>query len=216
MTIEREHIRLIKLTEDFIELVREKRNLPVIQKKMEYRLHITPEMQQTWFASINNDDNLYFLIEVNGIVVGLINGSGIDWKAGIVNNGGIFVWEEDYLRSPEVVQASILLTDLGFLAGIRKNYVRILSDNFASIAFNLSLGYQLMSGQLNVYNQRYELTEDNYITATRNIRRQSWFRSNVVIYLTQQEFDNVQFVEKITKMKNEHALYLKPDIRILG
>jgi len=120
MIIERNTIKLIKLTEEYIELVRQKRNLPEIRDVMEYRENITPAMQQQWFHSINNTNNFHFLIETKGTIIGLISATNIDWDQAIVNNGGIFIWDQHYLRSPEILQASVLLTDLGFYLGIKK------------------------------------------------------------------------------------------------
>lgn len=66
-------IILHRLTEDKIELVRYWRNYPKIQQYMDYCEHITAEQQKRWFASINNDKNYYFIVEMNGREIGFVN-----------------------------------------------------------------------------------------------------------------------------------------------
>jgi len=201
MIIGRRSIQLVKLTQDYIELVRQKRNLPEIQNVMEFREYITPEMQQKWFESINNINNLYFLIETNNTFIGLGSANDIDWEQKIVNNGGIFIWDKIYLDSPEVIQASVLLTDLGFFLGIKMNYIRILKDNKKAIDFNRSLGYTLLPGQDNVYNQKYALTADIYFKATEKIRQQQHLKDKIKIYLSPREYSDYT---KIVALDTQH------------
>lgn len=203
MVIERNSIRLIRLTEEYIELVRQKRNLQEIQMRMEYREYITPEMQQKWFTSINNINNYYFLIEINSIFIGLISATGIDWESGIVNNAGIFIWDKNYLQSPEIVQSSITLTDFSFYLGLKKIYISILKDNSRAIDFNKSLGYKLLPEQDGVYNQKYELTAaDIYFNSTEKIRYQASLSGKIRVLVTPQEYS--EFSKVISLKNNEY------------
>ncbi len=189
MVIERGAVRLERLTSRHIELVRQKRNLKAIRDTMEYREEITPEMQVKWFASIDNDRNYYFLIEVNEAFIGLISAGDIDWEKGIVNNGGIFIWDEGYLHAPEVLQASVLLTDFGYYAGLRKNRIKVLRDNERAIAFNKSLGYVLLPNQEHIYNQEYELpAPEIYFNATSKIRNIASMGYKMNVKLTEREY----------------------------
>src|ERR1043165_6484146 len=121
MILQRGNIKLVRLTEDHIELVRQWRNAPEIQQAMEYREYITPGMQKRWFETINNKNNNYFLIEAAEGFIGLINARDIDWEKNITHNGGIFIWDKQYFESLEVLNASLLLTDVGFYMGMERN-----------------------------------------------------------------------------------------------
>ena len=87
-------VTLRRLTHDKIEKLRQWRNDPKIQQYMNYREYITSEMQERWFQTINNDNNLYFIIEYEGKEVGIINIKDIDYenKRG---ERGIFIYDDD-------------------------------------------------------------------------------------------------------------------------
>lgn len=170
MYIEAYGIKLIRLEEKYIEILRQWRNLPHVQSQMEYREYITPEMQAKWFASIDNEYNNYFLVEVGGELIGVISATQIDWDNNITGNGGIFIANEKFIDTDYPARAALLLTDLGFYIGMQKNYVRILAENKQSIAFNTLIGYELMEGQECVVNQRYVLTKENYFKKAAKLR----------------------------------------------
>src|ERR1041385_8348137 len=102
-------ISLHRLQHDDIELVRQKRNAPNVSSFMEYREEITPEMQEKWFQSINNEKNNYFLIEYNGEKIGLIYAAEIDWEKMITGNSGIFIWDEQFRKTSVPLAAALLL-----------------------------------------------------------------------------------------------------------
>ena len=205
MIIERGNIKLLRLTEEYIELVRTWRNAPEIKKRMEYQEYITPEMQREWFSKINNVNNNYFLIETNNKHIGLINGANIGWDKGVTNNGGIFIWDKEYLESFEIVQASLLLTDLGYYLGMKKNYIKILKDNARAIAFNKSIGYRLLPRQENEYNQQYQLIPSVYFKATEKIRRKFGINDVLKLSVTPAEYKwYIELTKKAGLNKNKH------------
>lgn len=163
-------ILLQRLQEADIELVRQKRNSPEIQRFMEYREEITPEMQLKWFRSVNNEFNNYFLIISGNQKVGMVYGAGIDWDKKETANGGIFIWDETIRGTQIPLAASLLLTDLSFLLGFERTYIKVLKTNSAAIAYDLNLGYTLLPGQENVLNQKYVLTEKNYLLKSAKFR----------------------------------------------
>ena len=164
-------IDLIRLTEKDIELVRKWRNSPQIQQFMEYREEITTEMQKSWFDSINNINNFYFIIHFEGQKIGLINTSNIDWDK-ISSDGGIFLWEEKYYETFVPVWASLIELETTFLVfNATKSYIKTLKDNPRAIGLNRHLGYELMDGQEEAYNQQYQLTRDNFIKKSKKIRK---------------------------------------------
>ncbi len=170
MIVEAYGIKLKRLTEEELELVRTHRNSEAIRNTMEYRETITAEMQQKWFTTIDNEHNNYMLIYVDEKPIGLISGTQIDWINGITGNGGIFIWAQEFIETIYPSRAAVLMTDIGFYLGMKKNYARILRDNFKSIAFNASLGYELLTNQDDVYNQQYELTADKYFSSVQKLR----------------------------------------------
>ena len=133
-------VTLRRLTHDKIEMLRQWRNDPKIQQYMVYRDYITPEMQEAWFQKINNDKNLYCIIEFDGKEVGLINVKDIDYEKG-VGEGGVFVVEERLLNTDVAYRAHLLLFDFVFkelgLQGIKS---RILLSNQRAVRFAQFLG----------------------------------------------------------------------------
>lgn len=161
--LEKYGVVLKRLTHDKIELVRQWRNHPKIQKYMEYREEITPEMQEAWFKRINNDNNFYYIIEIDGKEIGLINIRDVDYEKK-TGEPGIFIWDDYYLNSIEVYKASLCFQDFYFeKLGIEKTVAHVLKDNKRAIKFNISAGYKLSPGQENVYNQEYTRDYSSYV-----------------------------------------------------
>ncbi len=163
-------IQLTRLRHEHIETVRENRNSKKISQYMEFQNEITPQMQEEWFQSINNKFNNYFLIEFNGAQVGMIYGAEVDWEKKETGNGGIFIWEGKWLETPIPLAAALMLTELSFLLGLERTFVKILSTNLRAIAFNKNIGYELIPEQENNYNQRYVLTKEKYFEKAQRFR----------------------------------------------
>ncbi|MDQ3047168.1 MAG: GNAT family N-acetyltransferase, partial [Bacteroidota bacterium] len=164
-------IDLKRLKHEDIEMLRGWRNAEHIRNSMEYREHISPEMQEKWFRSIDNASNNYFIISYKGEKIGVINGSGIDWIKKETLNGGIFIWKEEYWNTLIPLLSSILLTDISFSLGMERSYARVLKSNPKAISFNKLLGYELMPDQEETQNQLYVLTKENYFKKTAKLRK---------------------------------------------
>lgn len=138
-------LKLSRLTEEDIELVRNMRNRPDIKRRMSYQKNISPDEQVIWFNSINNEFNYYFLICYNEKKIGLINAKNLNPKTSI-GEGGIFIWEKDYLDSPVPVLASIVFLDVifNYFKISNKSFIRVLNRNKKAIAYNEALGYILI------------------------------------------------------------------------
>lgn len=162
---------LVRLQRKDIEMVRNYRNSAAISRFMEYRKEISPGEQEKWFASIDNKFNNYFLIHHKDEQVGLIYGADIDWEKKETGNGGIFIWKEALLETHVPLAASLLLTEISFLLGLERTYIKVLRDNTRAISYNLNLGYELLPGQENVENQRYVLRKENYYTKAARFRK---------------------------------------------
>jgi UDP-4-amino-4,6-dideoxy-N-acetyl-beta-L-altrosamine N-acetyltransferase len=164
-------ITLSRLREEDLEMVRQKRNSEEVNRYMEFREEITPEMQQKWFESINNFENFYYIISWQGRKIGLLNDKNMDWKAH-TSESGLFLWEEEFKDTIVPVLASLCLLDVGFYyLDWNTSYIRVLRDNAKAIAYVNSLGYMLTDGQENVENQLYYLTRELLETRGRKIRK---------------------------------------------
>lgn len=191
MEIEGYGITLLRLTRNDIEFLREKRNLPEVNEYMEYREHITSEAQKLWFEKINNEFNNYFLIEYNGQRVGLISGAEINWEKKITGNGGLFFWDTSYWGTTVPVCASFLLTEISFLIGFRKIFIRTLHENVRAVEFNKAMGYVKEDGHDKSQNQLYSLTPENFDKATltlRNVLRKKYPKFSLRLF---QPFDSM-------------------------
>ena len=103
-------VTLRRLTHDQIEMLRQWRNDPKIQKYMFFRQEITPQMQEQWFASLDPHTNFYFIIEYEGEAIGLINVKNVDYEK---RNGesGVFIYEDKYLNTDIAYRAHLLMFD---------------------------------------------------------------------------------------------------------
>jgi UDP-4-amino-4,6-dideoxy-N-acetyl-beta-L-altrosamine N-acetyltransferase len=164
LILEQYGVRLVRIQEKDIELVRYWRNQSDIANYMEYRNYITAEAQVKWFHSINNKYNYYFIIEFEGKQVGLINTKNYDPALGF-GEGGIFIWDKEYIHSFAAVFASLCLLNFMLVKiGVCKiSRIRILRNNHGAIQYNKLLGYKLMPGQEDVENQMYELSIEDYL-----------------------------------------------------
>lgn len=161
-TIQGYGVTLKRLTEDKIEMVRRWRNDPKIQQYMEYREKITPEMQKVWFNRINNDNNLYYIIEIDGKEIGLINCKDIDeeYDSG---EGGIFVWDDEYLNSDLSFRATCLFYNYLFNGlGLKHLFGHVIDDNKRAQSFNKALGIQKRENVPEGDNRTYIVTKASY------------------------------------------------------
>lgn len=172
LTIKQYGVTLHRIAETDLELVRYWRNQSDIANFMEYKNFISPIAQKKWFQSINNKLNYYFIIEFEQKKVGLINVKNYDRLAGF-GEGGIFIWDKNYLGSFAAVYSSLCLLNFMLLKVnvCSKSRVRILKDNDRAINYNKLLGYKLLPNQDDVLNQLYELDKNDYLFLGKKINR---------------------------------------------
>lgn len=162
-------IRLVRLTEDKIELVRRWRNAPKIAQYMDFRGYITEEMQKTWFKKIGNDHNFYFIIKVGKKEVGLVDIKDIDYERG-VGESGIFLWDDSFYGKQISYRSLLMLHDFAFQQLHLKSLIsHILDDNIRSQRSYLSLGFELDSNQEDKRLQCYTLTAERYASAKKSV-----------------------------------------------
>jgi RimJ/RimL family protein N-acetyltransferase len=143
MIISKYNIRFIRLKQEDIELVREWRNHTSIKKYMVYREYITPEMQKKWFASVNNNLNLYFIIEYKGKKIGLINGKDINWEEKSMETG-IFIWNKYYRKTHIPTLCTMIFAELGVAIWDLKPSATILKSNERALKYNKMLGFKVI------------------------------------------------------------------------
>lgn len=156
-------VKLHRLTRDRIELLRYWRNHPKIQQYMEFRQEIDREQQIKWFNKIDNENNYYFIIEIDGKEIGCINIRDIDYQEG-EGEPGIFIWDDDYLNGSASYKAGLCLYDFIYEnLGLTKTVIHILSDNPRSAKYFARFGYRIAENQDGIYNQEYHQSREDYL-----------------------------------------------------
>lgn len=171
MVIKGYGVTLVRVRHEHIELIRNHRNSERIRSFMEFREDITPEMQEEWFRKINNRNHGFYLIETEGVFIGMVNGRDIDWEKKTTGSGGIFIWDESWWNTAVPVAAVMLLIEISFILGLEYNYIRVLRNNTHAIDFNRQLGYRLQPDQDELENQEYLLTRETYFESTATLRK---------------------------------------------
>jgi len=164
-------ISLKRINKNDIELIRKWRNHPNIRKYMGYKKKISEKEQIEWFKKVNNPFNYYFLIIINDNPIGVINCKEVNIEEEY-GEGGIFIWDNQFLNTPYPIFASLILLDFIFneLEIGDKSFIRILPSNTKAINYNKKLGYVLIPGQEKAKNQWYVLTKECYNKKAKNLR----------------------------------------------
>lgn len=151
-------IKLEKLSYNKIELVRRWRNDPKISQYMEFQSEISPEMQEKWFKSIDNDANLYYIIIYNHEEIGLINIKDIDTRTGC-GESGVFIYCDKYLNTDISYRAHLVLFDYYFLQlGYESIKAHVRAFNKRASRFSAFLGCK----QINTTD--FFLTKEDYLS----------------------------------------------------
>ena len=160
---------LRRLTSNDIEMVRMWRNSDEVRQYMQFKEHITIEMQKKWFASLDSDRDYYFIIYKDSYPVGMTDIKHIDpSKSGDL---GIFIADSESLEIPMLTYRAIFSTiDFAFhTLRLKKITASILGDNKRAIRFNKSFGFKEVdnSGEL-LY---YTLSLEDYENSSKAIKR---------------------------------------------
>lgn len=172
MIVEQYGVKYTRVKEEDIELIRYWRNQPFIRDTMQFREYITSEMQKKWFERINNKYNYYFIIEVHGKKIGLINCKDTEPNTRIAE-GGIFIWDKEYWGTP--IPGFAALTMLECIFELFKSgdvsVVTVARSNARALSFNKKLGYveteQKSSGEF----VKLVLTKEMYYKKTVKLKR---------------------------------------------
>lgn len=155
-------VTLRLLTHDKIEMLRQWRNHPKIQKYMEYRDEITPEMQERWFQRISTSGkDFYYIIEYKGRDIGCINIRDVNFEKG-EGEPGIFIWDDECWGTDIPARASFCMADFVWdVLNLKREIIHVLKDNKKAQQYNKQKGFKLYPGQEGVYNQKYVLTAED-------------------------------------------------------
>ncbi|MGA8810387.1 MAG: GNAT family N-acetyltransferase [Thermoanaerobaculia bacterium] len=161
---------LDRLTERDLEMVRNWRNAPEISRFMVYREHITPEMQANWFASLDPERDLHFVIRYQGVPSGLCDLKKIN-VAERTCVGGIFMAPE-FWNTDVPLRATFCSSDFAFFeCGIEAMLSSVLKTNARAIRFNLALGYRILNAEGDdAPTYAIRLEKADYDRATRRLR----------------------------------------------
>jgi len=174
MIVSKGNIVFKRLTHDDIELVRKMRNLPEINRTMVYNDHITSQMQEKWFKSVDNIYNFYFIIENEGKKIGLINGKNIDWSTRTME-AGVFYWDKSVLKSQIPVICSLIFADLGLLVFDLTAIAKVRKDNKNAVRFNKLLGFERVKEDSDDSSDKlyykFKLNKDSYLKRAKIVRK---------------------------------------------
>lgn len=170
MKITRYGITLERLQQGEIELVRQWRNDQKIAGFMFYKGEITREMQCEWFASIDNEQNFFFLINLKNQPVGLINISSIDWENKTAYTG-LFIYDDKFLATDTPVMASLAMLDVFLLLfDMQSVYAKVKGNNKAAHNYNSSLGFSRTKKIEYGLGYEYLLQKESYLLKTKQLR----------------------------------------------
>lgn len=110
---------------------------------MVYREQISEQMQKEWFATVDNNDNLYFIIEYKGKKIGLINGKDINWHDKSMETG-IFIWNKYYRKTHIPTICTLIFAELGVAIWELKPRATILRSNDRALKYNKVLGFKVI------------------------------------------------------------------------
>lgn len=126
------------------EIVRQWRNAEHVRRWMIDQSYISPEQQQKWVQSIQNDRYIYLLASFRDEPFGVVNLKDIDW-GNMCAETGIFIGDPQYLHHP-VASATAIVT-LHFVFGVlhfNKIYSRSLLSNHFLRSHTEKLGFRLI------------------------------------------------------------------------
>ena len=171
MTIENYGVILKRLTEDQLEMVRNWRNSPPVRSVMEYQEFISSEQQKSWFKTIDNNNNFYFVIGVDAVYIGLVHLSSIDYKQGHCH-AGLFIGDSKYAGTPYPVSASLSILDFAFyVLNLDIVFAKVKADNQVALQYNLGLGFEIVPETANSLYPQMKLNRERFERHTTSLQK---------------------------------------------
>lgn len=213
MIYENYGLRFVRLKSEHLELLRYWRNHDSIRQFMEYQEIITSDMQKKWFESIQNTQNLYFLIEHDHNFIGMINGKDINLDAATAE-GGMFVWDINFHNTELPIRATLSFADFAYLfIKIKKCYISVLKSNKKSKDLNTTFGYQLVEGEEDKENQKYVVEGEVFLDNTLYFKKhyKKVYKKQPSILFEKEDFENGWadfYLEKCCDDNQKHPEFL--------
>ena len=169
MEISNYNIKLIRVNETHLELLRGWRNSDFVKSKMIFSEHITPEMQKKWFESINNGQNYYFLAVSNNVNVGVMHVKNIENNIG---EGGIYLASADFENTDIVARMVLCFNDFVF-DDLKLDYIysQVKHDNQKAISSSLAQGCVKDEEKSTQEVVAFILKPENYRLKTKKIKQ---------------------------------------------
>lgn len=148
--------------ESTAEQVRLWRNDAHISQFMEFKEHISEEMQQIWLKKVQNSTDLFYVISQDKNRIGTIHLSQIN-PIEKTAEAGIFIGNKDFSGTGITLGASLLLLDHAFEGiGLESVFAKIHIDNKAAEQYNQLLGFEKVKS-LNQDFNLWKLKKGNYL-----------------------------------------------------
>ena len=171
MIISKYGINLVRVHKEHIEMIRIWRNDPKIRDHMFFKSEITSEMQKTWFNSVNNDQNFYFMVCPVEQPIGLISISSIDYEHNKAF-AGLFIYDDNFLGTDVPVRASLCLLDVFFTyTAIDTLYAKVRDSNIVADQYNTSLGFERIKKIELGQGYEYGLEKAKYFAKANSLRQ---------------------------------------------
>lgn len=135
-------IQLLPLDMESAMLVRKWRNKEEVKVYMDFKGHITEEMQKKWFEEINAKGDYYFIIEKDKTKIGLIHLNRFNSKRTSAY-AGLFIGKSRFIGTGVSLAASILLLDFAFCdLNLLSVFAKVHSKNKSALKYNENLGFK--------------------------------------------------------------------------
>lgn len=135
-------VTLESLSPETIELIRNWRNDPEINKFMDYKKTISFDEQKLWFEKIQKENSNYFLIRKGDQPIGMIHIEKIDLKNHSAHVG-LFIGDSTYQGTGVALSASLSLLEYAFeTLNLHLVLAKVKNDNTQAIDYNQFLGFE--------------------------------------------------------------------------
>ncbi|MDI9355831.1 MAG: GNAT family N-acetyltransferase [Chitinophagaceae bacterium] len=169
MTIEKYNIKLIRLSEKYIEDMRKWRNSDYVRSQMLYEDYITSNMQLNWYNNLDKTKNFYFIGFKNDAPLGVIHLKNIENNRG---EGGIFLIGPEFENTDIVAKMVICFNDYIFYdLKIECIYSHVKATNKKAISSSISQGCVKNESKSTEEIVYFELFPNNYEKKTHKIKK---------------------------------------------
>jgi len=132
-------IRLHKLRKEHLEMLRGWRNAKTVRPFMHSKEHISAQMQQNWFTTINNKQHLYLIVEIEDEMIGTIYLKDIDLENGHCE-GGILAKSEHISTIAPAIATICMVEITYYLYGLQEMHGHTYKKNTKVISNYKHLG----------------------------------------------------------------------------